>query len=356
MHTYLILPIGGLSTRFSATRPKWMLTHPSGCMMITEAIRGIDLSKFHKIVLITIAEHEEKYEFKKQLVNELENEYSLDSNKIEIVFLKKQTKSQPETIYEGLKLLKITEGSILIKDSDNYFKFEHNDDEPGGYVATSCLHEHDKICAGNKSYIKVGERGLISNIIEKQIISNDFCVGAYFFKDVNSFYGSYDEIKDMSGEIHVSHIIYDDILKGGSYFSKKVSGYVDWGTKDEWVNFNSQYKTIFCDIDGVLVKNSAHHFKPFWGTTEPIVENIKAMQDLYESGKVHIILTTSRTEEYRHITEEQLKKANFSYHRLIMGLPHGHRLLINDFASTNSYPSASAINLPRNSNELGNYL
>ena len=74
----------------------------------------------------------------------------------------------------------------------------------GGYVATSCLHEHDKICAGNKSYIKVGERGLISNIIEKQIISNDFCVGAYFFKDVNSFYNSYDEIKDMTGKF-MSH-------------------------------------------------------------------------------------------------------------------------------------------------------
>ena len=37
---------------------------------------------------------------------------------------------------------------------------------------------------------------------------------------------------------------------------------------------------------------------------------------------------------------------------LVMGLPHCQRVIINDFARSNPYPSCSAINIPRNENEL----
>jgi len=37
---------------------------------------------------------------------------------------------------------------------------------------------------------------------------------------------------------------------------------------------------------------------------------------------------------------------------LVMGLPHSQRILINDFAKSNPYPSAAAINMPRNKNDL----
>jgi hypothetical protein len=38
-----------------------------------------------------------------------------------------------------------------------------------------------------------------------------------------------------------------------------------------------------------------------------------------------------------------------------MDLPHAKRILINDFAPTNPYPTAVAINLERNSSNLQNY-
>ena len=44
------------------------------------------------------------------------------------------------------------------------------------------------------------------------------------------------------------------------------------------------------------------------------------------------------------------------YHQLIMGLPHSKRVLINDFSETNKFPTAEAINIYRNSKDLGKLL
>ena len=41
---------------------------------------------------------------------------------------------------------------------------------------------------------------------------------------------------------------------------------------------------------------------------------------------------------------------------LVMGLPHCQRIVINDFARSNPYPSCSAINIPRNENNLKEFL
>ena len=52
------------------------------------------------------------------------------------------------------------------------------------------------------------------------------------------------------------------------------------------------------------------------------------------------------------MTEEELKNKGIAYDELVMGLPHSQRILINDFAKSNPYPSAAAINMPRNKNDL----
>jgi hypothetical protein len=45
----------------------------------------------------------------------------------------------------------------------------------------------------------------------------------------------------------------------------------------------------------------------------------------------HIILITARPESFRRITEKQLMNAGIMYHRLIMDLEDGPRILINDY-------------------------
>lgn len=106
-----IIPIAGKSSRFPDLKPKWLLTHPNGNMMLIEAIRGLRLGDFEKIYLICIEEHYKKYELEALM------EYQFGKigckEKLQIVVLEKQTDSQPQTVYEGIKKAGI-KGEIYI--------------------------------------------------------------------------------------------------------------------------------------------------------------------------------------------------------------------------------------------------
>ena len=157
-------------------------------------------------------------------------------------------------------------------------------------------------------------------------------------------------------EIYVSHIIYQQLLDGHKFKTKEVDDYCDWGTLKDWNNYRSQYKTIFIDLDGVLVESSSEYFPPYWGTTGSIKENVATLNELYESGKVRIIITTSRKSSYKIKTIKQLELLGIKYHDIIFDLLHCERILINDYSKTNPYPTAKSCNLFRNSNQLGDLL
>ena len=61
-----------------------------------------------------------------------------------------------------------------------------------------------------------------------------------------------------------------------------------------------------------------------------------------------IVLTTGRKECLREITERQLLKMGIIYDKLIMGLPNGDRILINDKKINGVNNTAYSINLVRN--------
>jgi len=71
---------------------------------------------------------------------------------------------------------------------------------------------------------------------------------------------------------------------------------------------------------------------------------------------VQVILTTSRTEEFRETTEKQLQASGVPYDRILFGLLHAQRVVINDYAKTNPFPSAVAINLKRDADDLESYM
>ena len=118
----------------------------------------------------------------------------------------------------------------------------------------------------------------------------------------------------------------------------KVERYSDWGTLEDWNKYKSEYKTIFTDLDGVLVENSAEYFEPIWGTTNAIQENVDYMNDPYDSGKCRIIITTSRKSSFKEVTISQLDREGIKYHDIIFDLPHAERIVINDFSKSNKYP------------------
>ena len=341
----IIIPIAGRSSRFPDLKPKWMLTHPRGDYMVVEAIKGLNLDNVSKIYLVGLKEHEQKYSFISALDEQFE---SLGTQHlIEYVLLEEQTKNQPETVAQGIIQANIN-GPIYIKDSDNYFV-----DKPqqGNLISCFDLHSLEHVNARNKSYVELNSDGNIINIVEKKIVSSTFCVGGYSFSSASEFMEYYDQLKNNE-DLYLSHIIFQMILKGQSFSHNLVQDYVDWGTIKEWNNYKSQYSTMFVDLDGTLVKNSGQFSDPKWGTTEAIIPNVATLNAMHATGKVEIILTTSRKEKFRQTTIDQLERLGIKYDQLIMGLVHGKRIVINDYAKTNPYKSCDAINIKRNSEDL----
>jgi hypothetical protein len=341
----LLLPIGGRSSRFPLVNPKWSLTHPRGDWMLIEAIKGLDMSNISRICVIGLREHDTKF----QLVDALSTQFAALGlgAKTEFVLLDEYTRNQPETIALGIRQAQVS-GPIYIKDSDNFFR-----DTPVAVNSISSydLHLIDKVNARSKSYFEINADGYVTNIVEKKIVGSKFCAGGYSFESAAAYLEYFDRYS-RENDLYISHLIYGMILDGAAFSYSEVRDYVDWGTIKEWQAYTRQYSTLFVDLDGTLVKNSAQYASPFWGETDGIQPNVDAINHLYDSGKVQIIITTSRKETKKEVTLRQLERVGIKYHKIIFDLSHGRRIVINDYAPSNPFKSCDAINIKRNSPDL----
>lgn len=341
--------MAGSSSRFPNLKPKWMLTHPNGKFMAIQAVSGLNLHEFDRIVFVCLNEHEEKFRFTKGFREELDTTEM--KGKYELLYLKSTTAHQSETVSESIRLMDI-KGPIFVKDSDNYFETAYKGDNS---VCFFDLNHSGLIQPKNKSYIELDENGYISNIIEKNVISSQFCTGGYGFEDADDFTHFLTEIKSDK-EIYLSNVIFQMILSDKKFSASLVKSYKDWGTLEDWDRYKRSYSTLFIDIDGTLVKNSSAHFPPYIGESEALDGNVGIIRKLYASGKFQIILTTSRPESHRETTIRQLEREKIPFDHLIMGLYHAKRILINDYSRSNPFKSCDAINLKRDTQELEDVL
>jgi len=319
--------------------------------MVSEAISGLNLDFFDEILFVFLGEHQTEYMFFEGFMEEMKELGLYD--KCRPTFLAEPTGSQSETVYQAIKKENI-EGFIFIKDSDGYYECELT--STNNQVAFFDLNDMDNINARSKSYITIDDFGSVTNIVEKKVISSTFSSGGYGFNSAKQFCDTFETIRDMPGECYISHVIFEMMLDGQPFSSLKTTNFKDWGTKDVWMEYKKTYKTLFTDIDGTLITNSSLHFPPYIGDGEPIQENIDYLNHLYDEGRTYIVLTTSRPEKTRQITVNELELKGVKYHQLVMGLPHSQRIVINDFAASNPYPACGSINLPRNNNNLREFL
>ena len=83
--------------------------------------------------------------------------------------------------------------------------------------------------------------------------------------------------------------------------------------------------TWILDIDGTIVKHNGYKTEgedAFLPGAEDFLKSIPA-QDM-------VVFLTSRTEEYRTLTENFLRSHGIRYDHIIFGAPYGERILIND--------------------------
>lgn len=318
--------------------------------MLEESCKGLELNLYHRIVVVCLREHLEKYVDEARLVGTLRANLRED---IEICALEAPTSSHAETVYEGIVRSKIT-GAVYLKDCDNFFiDAVHSSNT----ITTVNLNDVGLIDAKNKSYVEVSDIGAVTNIVEKKVISNQFCCGGYAFASAQTFCRAFEEIRDKhdDGEIYVSHVVYRLMLQGEVFSTSTATGYIDWGTMQEYREYCGKRLTVFCDVDGVLLENGSKFGKEGWAS-QAIRDNVEVLSDLQRRGLLYVVVTTSRPVSERLYVEGKLGELGLTVDQFVGGLPHTKRVLINDFSATNPYPSAVAINLDRNSTDLGAYL
>ena len=350
---YLVIPAAGQSTRYPDTRPKWLMTMPDGQLMIEKSVSDFNCKNFKKVFIVVLKEHLKKFTNKEYLIKSMKR--TIGKN-VEIVELEKKTTCQAETILSFLKKIKI-KGSILIKDCDNKFSIAENFSKKKiqNIVYAIDINTQDLVDAKNKSYIKFNKKNILTNIVEKKIISDYFCTGAYGFEDINTFMLTAERLLKRSKDVYISHVIFDMMLNGIDFRYKEAKNYVDWGTIREFRNYQKKTLTIFCDFDGCIVENGSKFGKKGW-KTDVLFNNVTKLRELQNRKNIILIVTTSRPSSQIKYIKNLLKSNQIHFDRIITDLPHSKRVLINDFSTTNPYPSAMAINLERDSNKLGDIL
>ena len=146
------------------------------------------------------------------------------------------------------------------------------------------------------------------------------------------------------------------ISQGHIFNTSPVTNYVNVGTLKEWLTFNDR-PTIICDLDGVVCYNqsslgsNSYHRKQY----TPIQKNVDTLHK-YMSRGCKIVFMTARSYDFKNVTYKMLKDLGFGECELVMNVNHAKRIVINDFASSNPFPTCEAINLERNSDNLNLFL
>jgi hypothetical protein len=353
--TLLVIPAAGQSTRYGLSRPKFLLQHPLGGTMLTHAITCLgDLQSLgiDRIRIITLRDFFETISVEK-LKNQLVKVTGVD---VEFDLLDTPTASMVETLVTSLEKLEV-DTSFIVKDCDNEVCIPSEMiPQDVNFISYVDLANFPQIVAHNKSFLTFSEGKNLSNIVEKRIVSAQINVGCVRFKSVSDFLSAAVDASSAR-EIFVSDVIRVLLERGHTFLGVEAGHYEDWGTLQEWREYTGTFKTIFVDLDGVLVSNE----NPLgvdggWDRFIPISENVSALIREQNNKRTKFVFTTARSEEFRDSVESNLRNLGFLDFYLIMDLPHAKRVLINDFAATNVYPTAIAVNLPRNSPTLQDYI
>ena len=337
------MPCAGLSTRFPNMRPKYLLSDYNNRLMIENAAKNF-IGKYN-ITIAILKQHNEMFNAE----NKLREAFG---DKVNIVVLDEPTSGPADTVYQAImnsEYFFTSVSPMLIKDCDGFYDTDLVD---GNAIYVSKLSKNPDIRnAPAKSYTITNEQGIITSVVEKQIVSNSFCVGGYQFASIGEYVDTFEKLKDnATSEIFVSNII-DYMISNGKVFNEKeVENFIDVGTADDWFKFNNK-PTYFCDIDGTIVKTKDFHDDPY----EPIQKNVDALLKEQARG-CKLVFVTARKKRYEEYTNKILTEMGFVNYVLVMETNHSRRVLINDYANSNPFPSAVALNLKRDSDNLGDMI
>ena len=227
----LIMPTLGC-TDASELPLMFQLDTKTGLTNCILSLINIDLENCKNIYFVIYKGLENKY----HLINRLSDEINRLNIFIPAFFwiCDEQTASQSETVYKSIEHFNI-EGPIFIKDADNTCKIESL--ESSNCILTYSLEDCEVIDPVHKSYVSVDDHNIVTNVIEKKIVSDLFNCGGYGFLSADDFKLAYINLNEilniLNPNIRISHIIYWMMLNWDTKFIPiKATAYSDFKFKN----------------------------------------------------------------------------------------------------------------------------
>lgn len=220
----IIIPCAGLSSRFPDMKPKYLLKDKFGKLMLDLSLGNfLSVGQVHLGILV---DHEKKY----NVANFISEYFGYSFN---FVFIEKVTRGPADTVRLILDSSEI-DGGFFIKDCDSSFDMDLVRENS---VAISYLSDNNITNPEELGYVLLNNKNYVLNLVEKQMVSNCFCVGGYNFYNKDVFYKGFYNISNQNTELYFSQLI--NSLTGTIDFKGvPVLNYKNYGTLIEWEKYN----------------------------------------------------------------------------------------------------------------------
>ena len=218
----IVIPMAGEGKRFrddGILEPKYMIKVKDKTLF-EWSVDSLPINISKKIIFICLEEHEKKFNVSKFIKEKMDQKYP--DSKYEVVYVKQTTGGQVETVLHAKHLIR-PESSLIIYNIDTYFVSTRlktkiltikNRNIDG---LLGCFKSDDE----NLSFVKLNERGFVSEVKEKEKISDYASTGLYIFSKAKQFFEAGEEmIKNeckVKNEYYVSEI-YNMLLRSNAKF------------------------------------------------------------------------------------------------------------------------------------------
>ena len=345
----IIIPIGGSGKRFFDENyifPK-PLVKTLGEAIIFKCIESLgDIDK-DTVIYIPYKKEFEKFNFEDLITNRFNHTFKF-------IPIEHNTRGAAETVLVALQEIKEEKNKknfTIVIDSDNIYNSSLLK-KASAINDNLIFYFEDKNSKPLYSYIQI-KNGKISNIKEKQKISNNACSGVYGFKSAE-FLEKYiiKAIKSnvkTNNEFYVSSIFSEILRDKIDIFPIEIDSYNCLGTPDQLKMYSSNMFRVspmrFCfDLDNTLV--SYPKIKGDYSSVRPIEKNIEYLKFLKKQGHVIIIFTARRMKTHKgnvgkvvcdisEITIKTLNDFNIPYDELYFGKPYANYYI--DDLAINAY-------------------
>jgi capsule biosynthesis phosphatase len=334
----IIIPIGGKGNRFKLenyNEPK-PLIKIFGKQMIFHLIDNLKINDLDKLIVIYNKELN-NFNFNILLKNRYPN--------IILIELNKQTDGAVETILFGLNLLNnnLLKNKTIILDCDTFYKTDilsifRNQ------IANSIFYIINDNILPIYSYIKFNSNNIITEIKEKEKISDYANTGCYCFENGTILKQYCNQIINnnirYNNEYYMSCVINEMITNNHIFYANNLNNYdVNCvGTPlqlkiycSNIINDSNDKKRFCFDLDNTLV--TSPEIKNDYTTVKPIIKNIEILKLLKSLGHTIIIYTARRMRTHNgntgliikdigYITLNTLEQFKIPYDELFFGKPY----------------------------------